>query len=317
MGGEFSSATVTVDAVTGIIDLATAAPGMHDIVYTLAVDPLLCIDGGTFTASVELKAGINPVTEFSYEDSYCYESTNTLPQTVAGFTAGGTFSSTEGLVIDPATGAINVAGSTPGTYVITYSVAADAETCNIGGSYTDTVSVSGNLETAVSQECRGNNAWLFAVPVNGSFDAETAGYVWKNQAGATVGTEAAFNVTEYAQANNLTELPMGFTVTVISGSCANEVGYSVITLMCDVPKGISPNGDGLNDSLDLTGTGVKTIEIFNRYGKKVYSHGSGYTNQWHGQDNNNNELPDGTYYYSIQNADGSSKTGWVYINRPS
>lgn len=314
-GGVFSSATVTVDAATGSIDLSTATPGTHDIVYTLGLDALLCIDGGTFTTSVELKSGITPVTEFTYEDSYCNDSTNTLPETAAGFTTGGTFSSTAGLVIDPATGAIDVLNSTPGTYVITYTIAADADTCNTGGSDTATVSVSGKLDIIVSQECRGNNAWLFAMPANGSFDSEAAGYVWKNEAGVTVSTEAGFNVTAYAAANNVTELPTGFTVTVTLGSCSEEAGYTVVTLMCDVPRGISPNGDGLNDSLDLTGTGVNKIEIYNRYGKKVFGHGSGYTNQWHGQDNNNNELPDGTYYYSIVNADGSSKTGWIYINR--
>jgi gliding motility-associated-like protein len=85
--------------------------------------------------------------------------------------------------------------------------------------------------------------------------------------------------------------------------------------MCDIPRGISPNGDGLNDSFDLSGAGVTSLTIFNRYGKKVYSHGSNYTNQWHGQDNNNNELPDGTYFYSISKSDGSSETGWVYVNR--
>jgi gliding motility-associated-like protein len=85
--------------------------------------------------------------------------------------------------------------------------------------------------------------------------------------------------------------------------------------MCDVPRGISPNGDGYNDSLDLTGSGINSITIFNRYGKKVFSHGSGYTNQWHGQETNGNELPVGTYFYSIENADGSNKTGWIYINR--
>ncbi|MHA3789214.1 choice-of-anchor J domain-containing protein [Flavobacterium hauense] len=317
LGGVFSSATVTVDAATGIIDLTSATQGIHDIQYILPVDALLCIDGGTFTTSVELKSGITPVTGFTYEDSYCYDSTDTLPETVTGFTTGGTFSSTAGLVINPATGEINVAGSTPGVYVITYTIVADDTTCNVGGSDIATVSVSGKLDIAVSQECRGNNAWLFANPVNASFDPETAGYVWKDKAGVTVSTESTFNVTAYAEANNAPELPLGFTVTVSSASCSNEVAYSVTTLMCDIPRGISPNGDGLNDSLDLTGTGVKKIEIYNRYGKKVFSHGSGYTNQWHGQDNNSNELPDGTYYYSIENADGSSKTGWVYINRPS
>jgi gliding motility-associated-like protein len=313
MGGVFSSSTVTVDGATGIIDLTTAIAGSHDIVYTIPVDPLLCIDGGTFTTTVELVSGITPVTEFTYDSSYCYDSTDTLPEPGTGFTAGGTFSSTTGLIIDPVTGQIDVVNSTPGTYVITYTVNADDNTCNVGGSDTTTVSIAGNLDAVISQECRDNNAWLSVSPVNGSFDPATANYIWKNE-GVTVSNDVEFNVTEYVSNQSVT-LPVNFTVTVSTASCSNEVAYTVTNVMCEVARGISPNGDGLNDALDLTGTGIREITIFNRYGKKVFSHGSGYTNQWHGQDDKNNELPDGTYFYSIQNADGSSKTGWVYINR--
>ncbi|MGX7668983.1 gliding motility-associated C-terminal domain-containing protein, partial [Flavobacterium pedocola] len=82
-----------------------------------------------------------------------------------------------------------------------------------------------------------------------------------------------------------------------------------------IPKGISPNGDGLNDGWDLEGLGARKVQIFNRYGTTVYEHGSGYTNQWHGQSKGGDELPDGTYYFVIEAGDGSTKTGWVYINR--
>lgn len=314
IGGVFSSATVSVDATTGVIDLTTATPGMHDVLYTLPVDAVLCTDGGTFTASVELVVGITPVTEFTYEDSYCYNSTNTLPELGAGFTTGGTFSAASGLVINPTTGEIDVVNSTPGIYQITYAINADETTCNVGGSHTTTVTVAGNLEVTVSQECRNNNTWLSVVPASGSLDPATVSYTWKNETGATVSTDAEFNVTEYAVMESL-EVPLNFTVTVTSGECSNEVGYTVVSIMCEIPRGISPNGDGLNDSLNLSGMGVRTISIFNRYGKKVFDHGAGYINQWHGQDTNNNELPDGTYFYSVEKTDGSSSTGWIYINR--
>lgn len=316
LGGVFSSSTVTVDAATGIIDLATATQGSHDIVYTVPTDALLCTDGATFTTTVELVEGITPVTAFTYEASYCYGSTDTLPETAAGFTTGGTFSAAAGLSVNPLTGAIDVVNSTPGTYEITYTIQPDASACNIGGSYSATVSVSGNLEAVITQECKNNNAWLIVSPINGSFDPATANFAWKTAAGVTVGTNSPeFNVTEYFAANSSIELPLNFTVTVSSGSCDNEAGYTVLSIMCEVPRGISPNGDGKNDSLDLTGSGIANITIFNRYGKKVFSHGAGYTNQWHGQDTNSNELPDGTYFYSIEKTDGSTTTGWVYINR--
>ena len=40
-----------------------------------------------------------------------------------------------------------------------------------------------------------------------------------------------------------------------------------------------------------------------------------YTNQWHGQSKDGKELPTATYFYSINKQNGSSVTGWVYINR--
>ena len=60
---------------------------------------------------------------------------------------------------------------------------------------------------------------------------------------------------------------------------------------------------------------VSELEIYNRYGVKVYSKGN-YTNEWIGQADNGNELPDGTYYYVISFTNNQeAKTGWIYINR--
>lgn len=105
-----------------------------------------------------------------------------------------------------------------------------------------------------------------------------------------------------------------YTFTPEANSCANPSTLTVAVEVCNIPKGISPNNDGLNDSWDLSGYNVEKVEIFNRYGTKVYSK-SNYTNEWVGQANNGNELPDGTYYYVIEISGFSAKTGWVYINR--
>lgn len=82
-----------------------------------------------------------------------------------------------------------------------------------------------------------------------------------------------------------------------------------------IPKGISPNGDGDNDTFDLSDfPQISKLEIFNRYGLLVYEC-KNYTDQWYGQANNGNELPTGTYFYVISFNDATTKTGWVYSNK--
>jgi gliding motility-associated-like protein len=100
-----------------------------------------------------------------------------------------------------------------------------------------------------------------------------------------------------------------------NSECESQaVVFAANGTLCVIQKGISPNGDGSNDNFDLTGLNVRKLEIFNRYGKKVYSF-SNYTNQWYGQSDNGNDLPTGTYYYVIERDNVASKSGWIYINR--
>jgi len=94
--------------------------------------------------------------------------------------------------------------------------------------------------------------------------------------------------------------------------CTYETAFTVYNNDCQVPRGISPNGDGFNDNWDLTPFGVVKLEIFNRMGNLVYSYGMGYTNQWNGQTTNGARLPSGTYFYSFNSINGI-KTGWVEV----
>jgi gliding motility-associated-like protein len=83
---------------------------------------------------------------------------------------------------------------------------------------------------------------------------------------------------------------------------------------CVIPQGISPNGDGMNDTFDLSSFDVQSLTIFNRNGVKVYEK-TNYLDEWHGQSLDGDELPVGTYYYVMNYQGTKTKAAWVYINR--
>lgn len=80
-----------------------------------------------------------------------------------------------------------------------------------------------------------------------------------------------------------------------------------------IPRGISPNGDGLNDYLDLSNYDVISLKVYNRLGILVYNAGK-YEKEWYGQSNSGNKLlPAGTYFYVMQNILNDTYSGWIYL----
>lgn len=185
----------------------------------------------------------------------------------------------------------------------TYSVTVAIENC----SHAESVTVAHDdavFEIAFLEGCEDNIYMLEATDADGSFNADTASYAWTGPEGF-VSTERKFAAPVAGD----------YTVTVTTAEgCTAEADFIVTETTCDVPRGISPNNDGLNDALDLTALNVKKISIFNRYGEEVYSK-TNYTKEWNGQDKQGKELPTGTYFYMLERAQGESKTGWIYINR--
>ena len=91
-----------------------------------------------------------------------------------------------------------------------------------------------------------------------------------------------------------------------------------------VPEGFSPNGDGVNDLLNINNLDeypLNTIIIFNRWGNKVFE-GSPYTNDWDGtnQIGSGGDLPTGTYFYILDlgedvDSEGRILKGHVYLTK--
>ena len=182
--------------------------------------------------------------------------------------------------------------------------------------YSTTIALIPEFSILITDECE-NNQFSIGVQLNNNSTIILTDYVWTNQNGATVGSNSStFNVTEYIRSTPETEtFPLEFKVKATSvDGCFAEENISIPTIFCGIQKGISPNGDNLNDYFDLALLDVDKLSIFNRYGRKVYALNN-YTNQWYGQTDDGKELPSATYYYVIEFKNGESKTGWIYIMR--
>lgn len=117
-----------------------------------------------------------------------------------------------------------------------------------------------------------------------------------------------------------------YSVTISSAGCtgSDSIDVSLYELTnCVITQGISPNGDGMNDSLELSWlndrSGIVKLKIYNRYGTLVYDQRN-YSNEWHGQSTKGNTLPTGTYFYVIDLKEvdavyGGRTTGWIYLNQ--
>lgn len=122
-GGTYSIVPATglpIDAATGTITPAGAVPGTYTINYTIA-NTAGCSD---YKVSTNVTIHPAPAAQISYPGQLC-TSSSAAPVTLSGNT-GGTYSSTTGLVINTGNGTINPSLSTPGTYTVTYTIAASA-----------------------------------------------------------------------------------------------------------------------------------------------------------------------------------------------
>ena len=92
-----------------------------------------------------------------------------------------------------------------------------------------------------------------------------------------------------------------------------------------MPEGFSPNGDGINDKLLITGLGLNNaaIWIFSKEGQLVYKNAN-YKNDWDGTyfsnvggQSSSKKVEDGTYFYKViitDAATGEQETFYGYIS---
>ncbi|MGK4566480.1 gliding motility-associated C-terminal domain-containing protein [Flavobacterium sp. 3HN19-14] len=206
--------------------------------------------------------------------------------------------------IDAATGAITPSESTAGHYTVNHALPATTG-CE---AFIATTSVTIYPDFFITSEvgCEGNNYVLRALPASGSFDPLNSTFSW---------SPSTYTATDSPDAI-IANVPGTYTVTVTSKdtNCSSTLDIPAFDISCAIQKGITPNNDGKNDFFDLTVLNVKHLTIYNRYGTEVYQLAN-YKNEWKGQSNSGEELPDATYFYVIDKMDGKQDTGWIYINR--
>ncbi|MEO6254118.1 MAG: hypothetical protein ABIO79_12470, partial [Ferruginibacter sp.] len=216
-GGTYSStAGLTINAATGDVTLGTSTPGTYTVTYSFSAG------GGcallTTTASITITAP--PSATISYAGSPYCANAGTATVTQSG-TTGGTYSSTAGLTINAATGAVTLGTSTPGSYTVTYTIAASGG-CAL---YTTTASITITAVPAATISYTGSpycsNAGTATVTLTG-----TSGGTYSSTAGLTINAATGDVTLGTSTAGTYT---VTYTIAA-SGGCALFTTTTTITI---------------------------------------------------------------------------------------
>ncbi|NMD04031.1 MAG: gliding motility-associated C-terminal domain-containing protein [Bacteroidales bacterium] len=115
--------------------------------------------------------------------------------------------------------------------------------------------------------------------------------------------------------------------TVTNGPCKLEDQVDMEVSSAVVPEAISPNGDNINDELEISGLDLENqdveLTIVNGAGTLVFSttniNNSTWKN-WDGTNSGGKELPEGTYFYLLKVNSGKTgmvipKSGFIILKR--
>ncbi len=145
-------------------------------------------------------------------------------------------------------------------------------------------------------------------------DASSADVITWDWTFDTLGTSTAMD-TSFTFSNEGT-----YNVTLIvanAAGCTDTVSTTIIVNAVDslsIPNIITPDGDEVNDQFRITGLKDGSyVAIFNRWGQKIFET-SNYLNNWDGRTSAGDVVPDGTYYYIIQDSEGNKYAGHLTVH---
>ena len=270
-----------------------------DIIYTFTPDATFCATKPTVTITT-FEPTVTPLFD-NVSRSICYgKAIPILPNASQNLTpVVGIWSPS---IVNP---------TVTGTYTFTSNAGQCAKDLTIKITYVP------EILSEITSECINANYTLTVISVGNAFNPNNT-YTWKDETGKVIenGNATSLNVSAYQLTTQRIEsFPINYSVQIKTPEgCESTQSFKIDNIYCGIQKGISPNNDTKNDFFDLTNFDVKHFTIFNRYGTKVYHKGS-YKNEWFGQTDSGETLPDGTYFYNIEFANNEMKTGWVYINK--
>ncbi len=200
-------------------------------------------------------------------------------------------------------------GSSPFTYAWnngqTGATATGLSSGNYAVTVTDANGCTSSQVVSVNQVIGANAAasanpptGLYPLPVNFTNNSSGANnYIWNFGDGSPL--------SNAQNPNHTYQNPGTYTVTLIvynnSPNCADTIYLTIVVfenISVVIPNVFTPNGDNMNDFLELEISGLKsaTISIFNRWGTliKTFDPISG---KWDGRVDGGGDAVDGTYYY--------------------
>ncbi|MFN4892451.1 MAG: hypothetical protein ACK5G0_01645 [Bacteroidota bacterium] len=217
---------LTLNAFTGAVTPSSSTPGSYTVSYTIPAS------SGCPTRDVTTPVTITPApaATISYTATPYCQGSGLATVTRTG-SSGGAYSSTAGLVINASTGEINLNTSTPGTYIVTYSIAASGGCVAFSTTASITInalSVSATSATVTPTSfCGPTNITLRTV---GGTLAPGASWVWYSGScgGTRVGTGATLPLTGVPATTT-------YFVRAEGGTCANSACVSTIVTINTVP----------------------------------------------------------------------------------
>ena len=313
----------------GTGDTVTVAP-TTTTTYTAAITYNLC-NGGTATITDSVEVGINPNPELIAAENTIYRCTGeetilevniTNSDVLATMTYYWTYNGVDVQSGSDNTYTVPASSDQAGEYLVT---AIDERNCYGETIITVIEGVIPQLENdTVFTKCINEDQDISVNIINEDLLGSDLEYVWYID-GAEVQSGSDYIYTHESQQD------LGIvTVSVVDLNTMCEASTTIdITSFAnagcvDIPQGLSPNGDGVNDCLILdhleASDDIVKAEIYNRYGVKVFEMND-YTDQWCGQDASSGDsdssdlLPVGTYFYVIQfNSGREPITSWIYLN---